>query len=138
MNVKAEGITLQRSAINIGDPTHTVSHDASSVIKRIGLGKPSPGIEIISQQSDNRLAYGETATGQDYKHPLSGLNEAIHLATDVDLIKTCIGPRIRSQYQTFSCGNSQTICHLSSGANLPHNTLLPCTEFVIHHSKKKC
>jgi len=101
---------LQGSPVNIGDPADAVAHGASGVIKRIGLSQPSSRIKIISQQSDYRLANGEAAAGQNYKNPLSRLNEAIHLAAYVDLIEACIGPRVRSQHEAFSSSDSQTIC----------------------------
>src|ERR1700686_607192 len=101
MHVEAEGVPLERSAVDIGNPAHTISYNAGGIIQRTGLGESAARVKIISQQSDNRLADGEASAGQNYKHSLSRLNEAIHLATHVDLIKSCIGPRIRSQHQTF-------------------------------------
>ena len=68
-------------------------------------------IEIVAQQSNDRLAYGEASAGQNYEHPLARLNETIHLATHVDLIKSRIGPRVRRQHQPFLRHNAQAICH---------------------------
>jgi hypothetical protein len=75
------------------------------------LSQTSAGIEIISQQSNNGLADGEAAAGQNYENPLAGLNETIHFSTNVDLIKTGVGPGIGGQYKPFPRRNPQAICH---------------------------
>src|ERR1700732_3127832 len=109
MNVEAEGIALQGSPVNIRDSADAVAHDAGRVVEGFGLRKSSPGIEIVAQQSDHRLADGEAAAGQNYKYPLSRLNETKHFAAGVDLVKTRISPRIGGQHQPFPRRNSQTI-----------------------------
>ena len=76
MHVEAERVPLQRGAVNVGNPAHAVSYDAGSIIERTRLGKSAAGVEIISQQSDDRLADGEAAAGQNYKHSLPRLKPA--------------------------------------------------------------
>src|SRR5271156_774497 len=66
VNIEAEGIALEGGAVNVGNPPHAVSHDAGGIVERVGLGKPSSGIEIISQQGDDGLAYGQASAGQNY------------------------------------------------------------------------
>jgi len=111
VNVEAERVALEGGAIDIRNAAHAVTDDAGGIVKRAGLSQAFSGIEIIAEQGDDGLADGEASADKNDEDALAGLDKTIHLAANVDLIKTGVGPGIGGEYETFLRGNTQTICH---------------------------
>ncbi len=112
VNIEAEGVALEGGAIDIRNPADAVTHDAGGIVKRARLGQTLSGIEIVAQQGDDGLADGEAAAGKNDEDALAGLDKTIHLAANVDLVKTGVSPGIGGKYEAFLRGDTQTIGQL--------------------------
>src|SRR6185295_18818442 len=92
VNVEIEGVAFEGSTVDVGDAANTVAYDACGFVQGVGLGETASGVEFLSQQRHDGLADGKAAAVQDYEYPLTGLDEPVHFAAYVHLIKAGVSP----------------------------------------------
>ncbi len=103
MHVEVVVVALERRAVNLGHLPHRLAHLARRLVQRIRLTQSLARIEAGPQQVDHRLGQRKTPAAQHHECPLTGLAEGMHLARDIQIVETRVGPRIRCHYQSFMC-----------------------------------
>jgi hypothetical protein len=91
VGIEAVLVSLEGGPVKIGDLANCVANFASRFIHRVSLGKSLAGFKAGANEVDHRLADGQAAAAQNNEDPLTGLDEGVHLACHVQVVRTGIG-----------------------------------------------